>query len=161
MSTESTQLLRMLGSGVRPAGIPESASASKPGTGQIEGAGFADLLKQAEQGKLSSHRPVTIEKNAGVDLTDADKVALCDAADRAEAAGLRKALVYLDDKALVLDVQSRSITGRADLKSGVLTGIDGVLKASSHPAGAGDLGTILPMPRVDPSSLSLLKHLGK
>lgn len=159
MSAESTQLLRMLGSGVRPASVPGSAGA-KAGNGTIEGAGFADLLKQAAQGKMNSNRPVTVDKGAGIELSDADQVALSGAADRAEAAGLRKALVYLGDRAYILDVQSRSITGKADLQSGVLTGIDGVVKASPALSGAAADPAILPVPRVDPSSLALLKHLG-
>lgn len=160
MSTESSQLLRMLGSGVRPAAIPENAS-QRAGNGLIEGAGFADLLKQAEQGKISSRRAVSVEHGAGIELSDADKLALSEAADRAEAAGLRKALVYLDDKALVLDVQTRNIIGKADITSGVLTGIDGVVKASSNRTGSAEAPSILPLPRVDPSSMALLKHLGK
>lgn len=156
MTTDSTQLLRMLGSGVRPAALPHSTIDPKPGS--LDEADFAELLKQAAHGKLSSNRPVTVEKGVGVELSDTDHAALADAADRAEAAGLRKALVYLGDKALILNVQTRSITAQADPNSGVLTGIDGVLRASPA-SSAPRVPGVLPCPHTNPGAMSLFARL--
>lgn len=155
MSTESTQLLKMLGSGVRPTSGVAGLGAGK--SSNIDSAPFAELLKQAENGELSSQRRVTVDKSAGVQLNEAQSIAISAAADRAEAAGIRKALVMLDDQAFVLDVGSRTITGKADFNKGIMTGIDGVLKISSstNPADGprGNANSILPLPKASPSQL--------
>jgi hypothetical protein len=163
MTTESSQLLKLLGSGVRPSSTVGLGGLGKgaAGAGTIDQAPFAELLKQAENGELSSQRRVTVEAGAGIQLNEAQSQALSAAADRAEAAGIRKALVMMDDQAYVMDVGTRTITGKANFKGGVLNGVDGVLRISSKGDGAGmGAGTnpaaILPLPRVSPSELVML-----
>ncbi|MGE3106844.1 MAG: hypothetical protein AB7G11_05065 [Phycisphaerales bacterium] len=151
MTSESSQLLKMLGSGVRA-----GPCSTTPAPANIDSAPFAELLKQAESGDLATHRRVCVESSAGIELTEAQSLALSAAADRAEAAGIRKALVMLDDQAFVLDVSTRSITGKAQFNQGVLSGIDGVMKISSTTQGGaapGATDAILPLPRVSPSQL--------
>ncbi len=159
MISESSQLLKMLGAGVRRTGGAEEL-APRAGQGTIEGAAFTELLKQAENGDLSSHRRVSVENGAGVVLNEAQALAVSAAADRAEAAGVRRALVMLDDQALVLDVTTRSIVGKAEFSRGVMNGIDGVVKISSRTseggAGNGAAGNVLRVPRASVAELMKL-----
>lgn len=159
MISESSDLLRLLGSGVRH--TPGAATfESKPAL--IEGEPFAELLKQAERGDLSSHRRVSVENGSGVVLNEAQSLALSAAADRAEAAGVRRALVMLDDQALLLDVGTRSVVGKAEFSKGVLSGVDGVLKISSSTQsanGAAGSPALLRVPSVSPSDLARIPQL--
>ncbi len=124
MTIDPTQLLRQLGQTGR-AGAIQGAGA---GQGQKAHASeFADLLGRARDGTLASNKPVSIEEGSGVKLTDEQLARLSLAADRAEAAGLRRALVTIDDQRIILDVQERKIVGQARAESGVLEGIDGVI----------------------------------
>ena len=83
----AVQLLRALGSVVRPAGT------EKQPTDGISTVSFDDLLAKARSGELRSDVPVTIAPGSGVELTDEQlsKVAL--AADRAQAQGVAVRLV--------------------------------------------------------------------
>lgn len=164
MTTNSGELLRMLGSGVRPVEASRAGRAPAMRAGQFEGAGFGDLLNAAEAGGLSSGQRVTVAKNAGVQLTDDQLGRLALAADRAEGAGAKSVLVLIDGQSLRLDVASRTITGRADLASGmVLTGIDGVvtIPGKDDPAGAGARVMPLPGGGAPASNPSLLKLLAE
>jgi hypothetical protein len=115
---------------------------------QADGASFASLLRQAEQGTLSSGREVTVGKGVEVKLDREQLARLSAAADRAEASGAVHALVMMDGMALKIDVQARTIVGQADAASGqVLTGIDSVvtIPASGEGASSG-APPILPYP---------------
>ena len=114
---DSTDLLKLLNS-VTTAPRPASTSASAP-KDTIEASEFTELLEKARTGQLASNRQVTLDSDAGFSLSDVDLARLSLAADKAEAAGIHKAVVFLDDKALLLDVQSRKVLGSADLSSGV------------------------------------------
>lgn len=161
MTLDAATLLKALGSGMHPAAPIGAAS---PGTSQAAiGAGqFADLLDKARSGLLSSNKPVSIASEiAGrVTISEDDLARIALAADKAEAAGVRTALVVLDDQQVVLDIADRKITGLADLgDSGVIAGIDGVINLSSRlgkqDAGAAPVPT--PAPTINnPSLLSLL-----
>src|SRR5689334_705012 len=111
MTTTATDLLRQLGSGVRPvapaASPPAGATALKPG--QVESAGFADLLAAAKGGNVQTGLNISIAPNANVTLTPEQLARLSSAADRAQAAGLHDALVLIDGQALKLDVFTRTI----------------------------------------------------
>jgi len=118
----AVQLLRALGSVVRPAGT------EKQPTDGISTVSFDDLLAKARSGELRSDVPVTIAPGSGVELTDEQlsKVAL--AADRAQAQGVSRAVVSIDGMLLRLDVGVRTITGVIEPgESGVHTGIDGLI----------------------------------
>ena len=125
MTVDPTALLRQLGQTGR-VGAASGASAASSAE-NVQAGEFADLLKRARDGTLSSTRPVTIEEGSGVTLSDDQLARLSLAADRAEAAGLRKALVMIDDQRVIIDVQQRTVIGAANTQSGVLEGIDGVL----------------------------------
>lgn len=122
-------MLKMLGSS--GAG-PMHALSTHPAKADIATAGFAELLGLAKSGDVSSGREVSIDPGLDVDLTPDQRKALAEAADRAEAAGLNRALVMIGGRALVLDVASRSVTAAADLSSPtVLSQIDGVVSAAT------------------------------
>ena len=138
MTSSATQLLRALGSGIKPVGLsaPQRESIGAPGA-------FADLLKQAREGGLASELPVTIGSDAasaGVRLDDEQLARLAIAADKLETAGVRHALVTIDGQKLLLDVHSREVTGQPDGEHGLVGGIDGVMdlgdaRASTRGAG--------------------------
>lgn len=149
MTTDSVSLLKQLGSRTN---APASA---KPSGQAIESTGFAELLAQARSGELGSSAPVTISPDAKISLTPDELARISLGADRAEAAGIRTALVMVGDQKLVLDVHTRQITGRAQAApaqagvGGVYPGVDGVIDllapsgaavSSLGAAGAGRMG---------------------
>lgn len=141
MSTEATELLRMLGGGAAGVGAASkirgvTTQGGSAGSAGVENADFAELLQQAQSGTLSSGVQVSVGKDAGVSLSDTDLAMLTLAADKAEAAGIRRAVVLTGDQALIMDVQTRTIVGKADMKDGVLSGIDGVIRVGAGGAGA-------------------------
>jgi hypothetical protein len=121
VNASSLQLLKLLGSGVRPGSLPAAAPNA---AGQTA---FADLLSRAKDGSLASAAPVTIAGDAGVSCSDDQLARLSLGADRLEAAGVRTALVNIDGQKLILDVHARSITGRASGADGIVSGVDGVI----------------------------------
>ncbi len=133
MNIDASQLLKLLGSatprvsGASPATVDKSLST----------AAFDDLLAKARSGELNSSRLVEVDPDAGVDLSSEQIAVLSAAADRAEAQGLRQALVIFDDVQVTLDVGSRRVTGKLPLDSGngepaIIDGVDGVINLSSR-----------------------------
>jgi hypothetical protein len=154
MSPVDGGLMRLLGVG---GATPFQAS---PGMtrGQVEGADFASLLREARQGGVASGRPVTLARGAAVNLSADQLERLAAAADRAEAEGATRALVIIDGQALRLDVTTREITGAVDLtRPGVMGGIDAVVTLPP----AEPKGPPVPLPGAGPGLLSpsLLKAL--
>lgn len=130
MTANPLQLLRALGSGIRPVGVERPAGA---GSG-VHTASFEELLKKASAGEINSGAPVRLGSGCEVSLTLEQMQRLSVAADRAEAAGATRAVVLIDGMALTMDVGVRTITGQIDpAQAGVTTGVDAVL---SVPAGA-------------------------
>ncbi len=119
-------MLKILGGGVRPAGVPGGAPISQA----FSRVGFATMLEQARAGQVSSGVPVNVLPGAGVELTPSQLQRLALAADQAEAQGAARAVVAIDGMLLHLDVGVRSITGLIDAeKPGVLAGVDAVVVA--------------------------------
>ena len=168
MSSNAIQLLKQLASGVRPTEVA-ARSATTDAAGE---AAFAQLLSQARSGELSSHKVVNVGEDAGVELSQQEIARLSLAADRAEAEGVRTALVMFDDKQVILDVPSRTVTGRAGFLgagpgaatagASVLGGVDGVINLSeklSSPEATGALGTPSAFPVSSGSLGKLLEML--
>lgn len=120
MTIDPVQLLKHLAHGSAP-------GANTAGSAPIESSSFADLLESARNGELSKNAPITVDPDVTASLTDDQLAALSFAADKAEAAGIRTALVRVGGQQLVLDVASRRITASATAESGVIAGVDGVL----------------------------------
>lgn len=148
MTSSPIDLLRALGSGVLPSGVPAPARS-------IGGSAFQDLLAKAQAGAVHSGLGVTVDPDLPVSLTPEQQQRLAEAADRAQASGAKVALVRLDGQLLRLDVAERRITQVVDLKHGdVLTGIDAMVEASATEAHA----TIVPPPSAAPTP-AMLKAL--
>lgn len=143
MDIGATQLLRMLGSGVRPMSGPADGGAG----GAAAPVSFANLLQQAREGSLTSAAPVSIAHDAGVECSEDQLARLSLAADKLEAAGVRSALINIDGQQLVLDVHLRQVIGPAKANNGLIAGIDGVMdlgdarSASQTGAGTAPAGT--------------------
>jgi hypothetical protein len=168
--TSSAAILQQLGARVRPAGYPDAATpADGVRLGQSQGAdAFAALLAKAKSGagtEFASGRAVTSIPKDGIALTSEQSSSLERAADQAEAAGLKRVLVMLDDAEFVLDVSSRTVSRPEDdegvsdsaAESGVIDGIDGVVDARTPKNSEQLLG----MPGVLGANASLLAALTK
>jgi len=128
MSIPPSILLNLLSSGVRAvSGVAPSPGAS-PGASD-----FSSMLGKARAGELSTGLPVTIARNANIDLSDDQLSRLAQAADRAESAGARRALVLMDGRALEIDIATRQV-GREhpQADSRVITGIDAMIDLGGH-----------------------------
>lgn len=141
--------LRLLASGVLPAGIEPARSSRGLSSAEAASADFRQLLLKAHNDELASGRALSLAPGVNVPLSEDQSSRLSLAADRAEAAGARHAIVLLDDQALRIDVANRQILGTVDLSQpGVLTGIDAVVRAGggsgADPAGDGARGLVPP-----------------
>lgn len=112
-------------------------------TARSQSASFADLLRLAQEGKLSSDRPVDVSPRLDLELTDEDLQRVAWAVDQAEASGARSALVMLDGEGLLVDVTTRRIEALADEPGKVLTAVEAVVIA---PRADGSIGTGVPGP---------------
>lgn len=164
MSNESVGLLQrlFLGGGARATAAGPTVAGA--GVGASAPGGFAGLLRQAQAGALVSERPVTIGREAaaaGVQLNAEQIGRVSAAADKAEVSGVRSALVLIDGQALRLDIASRSITGAADVASGVVSGIDGLINLSPNLTSRPDAAAGAPfrLPFVTGGSASLASLL--
>lgn len=146
MSVPPAILLNLLSSGVRAVAGRAPAEAAAPGASD-----FSSMFSKARAGELSTGLPVTIARNTGLELSDDQLARLAPAADRAESAGARRALVLMDGRALEIDVATRQVTREHTLGDArVVTGIDSVIDLGGHTGtslglpvgtqGAGDVG---------------------
>lgn len=124
MNSESMNLLARLSGVSTPRGLMQ-ASQSNQGDGAVDG--FASLLNLAKAGQVSSDRLVEPGRDVQVSLTQQQQGRLAAAVDQAQSAGLSRALVLMDGKALVVDVTARTIESQLTDESGVLDGVDGVI----------------------------------
>jgi len=166
MATSAAQLLQRLtgfGAGTAASGksigtLPGGTSASVAGTDAS--AEFAKLLGKAAQGQAVSNLPVSVSPRSGVELTGEQLARLGPAADKAAAAGLQTALVTIDGKSLLMDVQSRQVTAAAQPTERAITGIDGVVAVpDASDAENGAEPSVLPMPRSGYDNASVLSVL--
>lgn len=113
MTLSAAQLLRQLEPAVRPVQQPHSGGVAA----QVGGAdSFANLLNAAQAGHVQSGRQIAASVELDPPLEASQFERLAAAADQAEAAGAKTALMLIDGRALVLDVAKRSITGELTAK---------------------------------------------
>lgn len=139
MAADSLHLLRQLEPIVRPA-----YADAQPGKGTVplEQQPFGELLASASAGLIESGRPVTAHAQATGRLDPAQLSRLASAADRAEAAGARQALLLVDGRGFVLDVANRQITAELSADSpATMFHLD----TAMYVAGDGDAGSV-PLP---------------
>ncbi len=109
MTVDSAHLLRRLEPAVRPAyATPPPPQHPQP---PLEGQSFDELLALAQQGSVRSGRAV--HWGGGADpaspIDEQQLTRLSAAADVAEAAGARRALMLIDGRGVVLDVANRTL----------------------------------------------------
>lgn len=108
----------------------EARHRSDPGPRALVATGsFADLLKLAQSGDLTSLRPVDVIPEVELELSDTDTQRLAWSVDRAEVEGARRALVLMDGRGLIVDVQSRRIEAVASSPGDLRTDVDAVVVA--------------------------------
>lgn len=133
MSVPSEILMNLLSSGVRaisgatPAGAPVASES-----------GFASLLDRARAGEVSTGLPVSVARGSGIDLSDDQLARLAGAADRAESAGVTRALALIDGRAVEIDIPTRQVVREHSLApTRVVAGINGVIDLGGHPGTQG------------------------
>lgn len=164
MSIPSSILMNLLSSGVRAIAGAAPVAPGAPGASD-----FSSMLDKAQDGELSTGLPVTIGSGLDIELSETQLARLAQAADRAESAGAKRALVLVDGRALELDVASRRITGERTMADArPITGIDAVIdlggaggtrdaeEDSGDSAGAGPPGAGLDQSRWNRSLLEVL-----
>lgn len=123
MTTTSADMLRLLGSGIRPTGAP-AASQPQP----IEGSSFSELLAGVQKGEVTSGQQLSIKKTIDATLTTSQLERLSTAADAAEASGASRVLAVIDNQAVTIDVASRTIEDITPWAPGsVTTDVDAVM----------------------------------
>jgi hypothetical protein len=103
---DPTFLLKQLEPAIRPAylGTPPTGP-----TAPLEQQPFDELLASAKAGRLASGRDVSAA-HEGEPISPEQFKRLAVAADRAEASGAQRAVLLLDGRALMLDVQTRTVS---------------------------------------------------
>jgi len=132
MTSSPVDLLKQLGSGVRPDGSARTHAATA-----IDSASFGEMLDQVHSGNVSSERPITISGNvsAKLSLTDAQLDQVAKATDAAEAAGSSRIVAVVGGQALLVDVVTRTIERAAPVsQANLTTGVDGVVFLPDDPA---------------------------
>jgi hypothetical protein len=132
MNLDTSNLLKQLSFHGQLAGV---GGGTTSGVSNPASASFASLLQQAREGTLRTGEDVTIDPESGVKLSADDLARITMAADKAEAAGVRTAMVLVGDQRLLLDVASRAILGPASIGSEVTSGVDGVIDLRTQGAG--------------------------
>jgi hypothetical protein len=122
MTSDPNILLKQLEPAVRPAYAgAHKATPAAP----LEQRPFDELLALASQGLVDSGRSVSVDYAAAEALTGDELSRLSAAADVAEAAGARKALLLMDGRGLVLDVPTRTLSAELSAdESSRVTGLD-------------------------------------
>jgi hypothetical protein len=153
MNADPSQLLRMLEPAVRPISAPTAAGAPRP---PVETQSFDALLTLATEGAVRSGRDVSVEAPDAPEMDPAQMDRLSLAADRAEAAGARRALVLMDGAAYLLDVAGRVVTENlAAAPSSSVTAIDhAVVVPGAAESGQSAGGPVLPTAMMPPSLMT-------
>ncbi|MEO0715388.1 MAG: hypothetical protein AAFY58_00205 [Planctomycetota bacterium] len=119
-------MLAQLAAGTRLDGIGSGRASQQT---DVSRAGFGELLDRAMGGELASGRQVELMHDAGVSLTPEQIGRVSEAADRAELAGMHRAMVQIDGMELLVDVPMRRVMGVAQAdERGVISGVDGIVR---------------------------------
>jgi len=130
MTLNAAQLLKQLEPAVRPRVAPPSGTTSHAA---LETQSFEQLLSMASRGQVSSGRQIDTALELNPPLDPAQMERLASAADQAEAAGSKRALMMIDGRSVVLDVQSRTIVAELNADTTQpITGIDAAMYVGSE-----------------------------
>lgn len=123
MTSNASDMLRLLGSGVRPAGVGVA-----PQTKPIEGSSFAELLANVKTGNVSSDQPLSMKHGLDLPLTPSQQSRLSSATDAAQVNGASRVIAVMDNQAYTIDVDSRTIESAMPWAPGaLLTDVDAVM----------------------------------
>ena len=152
MAINAAQLLKRLEPAVRPASAPLGGGGAR---GPLETQSFDQLLSLASRGALSSGRQIDVAFDAQPPLEAGQLERLAAAADQAEAAGAKNALMLMNGRAFVMDVAHRRLTSEVsgDPSAARLVNIDAALHVpgDNELAAVGSLGP--PNPGILPRNL--------
>lgn len=137
MTVDPTHLLKQLEPAVRPA---YASAATVRATPPLEHQPFDELLARAGQGLVESGRVVSAAFGPAEELSREQLARLSAAADLAEAAGAKRALLLMDGRGLVLDVPDRTLSGELDASHRVVG-----LEAAFYVPGEGDASRDAPL----------------
>jgi hypothetical protein len=156
MATSSAQLLRLLEPSVRPA-FGQTGPASR-GTAPLDQQSFAQLLGAASNGQIHSGRQVEMACEPTPPLSASQMERLASAGDVAEAAGARTAMMLIDGRGFVMDVQNRTITAEmSSTASSRMAPVDLAMHVAADDES--QLAGILPLPGSGVVSSSLTRLL--
>jgi hypothetical protein len=158
MVIDPIQLLRQLEPAVRPASAPSSG---RVGQAPLEQRSFDDLLSLVSRGAVRSGRPITIAASALLrgELDDDQRARLASAADTAQAAGARRAVMLIDGRGLVLDVAGRVIESELGANERrALSGIDAAVYVAARDEEIG-AATAAPLPGAGVRPPTVARHL--
>lgn len=107
-------------------GVQKTTTPLRPGQPSFE-----DVLGQIgkKELKFSKHALDRI-KSRNIELTQQDLTKISEAVDRAEAKGVKEALIMMNDKVFIASVKSKTIitaSSEEQLKDSVFTNIDGAV----------------------------------
>jgi hypothetical protein len=146
MVIDPVQLLKRLNPAVRPAGAPQRDQ--RPGA-LFEQRSFGEMLTLVADGAVRSGREIALAPQAELaePLTDDQLKRLSGAADQAEAAGARSAVMLIDGRGLIVDVAERNVERELneDSAADVIT-IDAAVYVSANSQRGGVL--------IDPANLA-------
>ena len=131
MTLDPAQLLRQLEPVVRPSFTPSVPAPARPG---LADQSFDELLALASGGSIESGRQVQLAFEPNGALDDQQITRLSAAADLAEASGATRAMMLIDGRGLVLDVEQRTLT--AELAAGAGSRFVDGLDAAIYVSGA-------------------------
>ena len=127
MTIDPSQLLRQLEPAVRPGFSSPTVAPARPGFADQS---FQQLLTLASRGEIESGRQVQLAFEPKESLDDGQLSRLSTAADRAEASGAKRAMMLIDGRGLVLDVEQRTID--AELSGGAESRFAGGIDAAVY-----------------------------
>jgi hypothetical protein len=131
MTADPLQLLRHLEPAVAPG---YAVSRARPPRPPLEGQRFGDLLRLVCRGELRSDRPVVVTFQASPPVSAEQHDRLAAATDLAQGHGAAAALLLIDGRGLLLDVDRRALT--AELAGGSsprIVDVDAVVEVESGP----------------------------
>jgi hypothetical protein len=135
MNVPPNELLRMLAGGISP--VARSPSVRFDDGASLD---FRAMLEKATRGNLTTGLPVRIPSGLSPPVSLAEHDSLSLAADRAQAAGIERALVDLGGRTLRMDVQERQVIDAPDAQLRAVGGIDGYVRGMSDARERPDLG---------------------
>ena len=136
MTLDPSQLLRQLEPAVRPSFGAPSVAPARPG---LADQSFQQLLTLASRGEIESGRQVQLAFEPNQSLDDEQLARLSTAADRAEASGAKRAMMLIDGRGFLLDVEQRTLN--AELSAGAESRFADGLDAAVYVLGPDDQET--------------------